>query len=86
MLKIAESYILIQEPEHRILMRWILYYTTFGEMVQIYVLIQEIDGNDVFMPFMIWTGTRRWIIVQIITQHFCLLKLNYDKNYRLVFH
>ena len=53
MLKIAESYILIQEPEHRILMRWILYYTTFGEMVQIYVLIQEIDGNDVFMPFMI---------------------------------
>ena len=28
-------------------------YTRFSEMVQIYVLIQEIDGNDVFMTFMI---------------------------------
>ena len=26
-------------------------YTRFGEMVQIYVLIQETDGNDVLMIF-----------------------------------
>ena len=49
MLKIAESYILIQEIENDTFMTWILYYTRFSEMVQssvqIYVLIREIDGN-----------------------------------------
>ena len=49
MLKIAESYILIQEIENGTFMTWILYYTRFSEMVQssvqIYVLIREIDGN-----------------------------------------
>ena len=70
--------------ENGIFMTWILYYTRFSEMVQIYVLIQETDGNDVLMIFMIWK-TKRWIIIQIITQHFCGLKLNYDKNYRLIF-
>ena len=54
------------------------------KITESYIFIQEIDGNDVFMIFMI-SNAKRWIIIQI-TQHFCLLKLNYDKNYRLVFH
>ena len=70
--------------ENGIFMTWILYYTRFSEMVQIYVLIHETDGNDVFMIFMI-SKIKSWIIIQIITQHFCVLKLNYDKNYRLFF-
>ena len=49
MLKIAESYILIQKIENDTFMTWILYYARLGEMfqssVQIYVLIREIDGN-----------------------------------------
>ena len=49
MLKIAESYISIQEIVNGTFMTWILYYTRFSEMVQssvqIYVLIREIDGN-----------------------------------------
>lgn len=58
-------------------------HTRFSEMhlVQIYVLMQEVEGNDVFM---MW-NTKRWIIMQIITQYCCLLKLIYDKNDRLVF-
>ena len=49
MLKIAESYILIQKIENDTFMTWILYYARLREMfqssVQIYVLIREIDGN-----------------------------------------
>ena len=39
--------------ENGIFMTGILCYTKFSEMVQIYVLVQETDGNDVFMIFMI---------------------------------
>ena len=34
-------------------------------MVQIHVLLQEMDGNVVFLIFMIW-NTKKWIILQTV--------------------
>ena len=68
MLKIAESYILIQKIENDTFMTWILYYARLREMfqssVQIYVLIRERwKCGNIFLKFTVLLTNRSFMYV-----------------------